>query len=121
MGNIWVILLSGVSAAGVSVIGNIVLHRLTRHDQQEDKQDTAKAEADAKLQAIARGVMFLELDKIKFLGLKYISEGVVDYDDRRLLHKMHHNYHTELGGNGDLDAIMAEVDKLPLKDGHEEQ
>ena len=117
MENIWVILLSGVSAAGVSVIGNIVLHRLTRHDQQE----AAKAEADAKLRAIARGVMFLELDKIKSLGLKYISEGVVDYDDRRLLHKMHHNYHTELGGNGDLDAIMAEVDKLPLKDGHEEQ
>ena len=53
--------------------------------------------------------------------MKNFSEGAVDYDDRRLLHKMHHNYHTELGGNGDLDAIMAEVDKLPLKDGHEEQ
>lgn len=116
MENVIVILLSGVSAAAVSVLGNIILHRMTRKDKKEDDADARKAAADEKLIAIGRGVMFLELDKIKYLGLKYISEGAVDYDDRRLLHKMHHNYHTELGGNGDLDAIMAEVDKLPLKE-----
>lgn len=28
---------------------------------------------------------------------------------------MHDAYHTGLNGNGDLDVIMAQVDRLPLK------
>ena len=36
-----------------------------------------------------------------------------DVDDRRRLHIMHECYHT-LGGNGDLDKLMEDVNKLPI-------
>jgi hypothetical protein len=32
-----------------------------------------------------------------------------------MLHKMHNVYHDGLGGNGDLDSLMSNVDELPLK------
>ena len=41
--------------------------------------------------------------------------GVPRVDDRRVLNEMHHCYHDGLGGNGDLDNLMQEVNKLPLK------
>jgi hypothetical protein len=115
MSQILVVLLSGVSAAVVSTLGSIILNRLNRHDTEEDRAQKSDEDMHKKIDAISRGLMYLELDKIKYLGFKYISEGEVDYDDRRLLHKMHDNYHNDLGGNGDLDAVMAGVDKLPLK------
>ena len=54
-------------------------------------------------------------DRIRFLGQAYIAEGEIDFDDRRILRQMHTSYHNGLGGNGDLDALMEEVDSLPLK------
>ena len=54
-------------------------------------------------------------DRIRHLGQKYIADGSVDFDDRRILNQMHKSYHDGLGGNGDLDNIMGEVNKLPLR------
>ena len=54
-------------------------------------------------------------DRIRYLGQAYIHDGKVDFDDRRILHEMHQCYHNGLGGNGDLDSLMNEVNKLPLK------
>ena len=54
-------------------------------------------------------------DRIRYLGLKYIQDGAVDFDDRRILKEMHDCYHERLGGNGDLDNLMREVNRLPLK------
>ena len=55
------------------------------------------------------------LDRIQHLGQAYISDGEVDFDDRRRLNNMHSVYHSGLGGNGDLDVLMREVNALPLK------
>lgn len=115
MNTILVALISGVSAAVIGVIGNIIINRLNRKDKKEDKQEDKQAAADARLTAINNGLKLLMLDKIKYLGLRFISEGGITYEDRSLLHRMHDNYHNELGGNGDLDQIMDDVDKLPLK------
>ena len=54
------------------------------------------------------------LDRIQYLCRCYIHDGAVDFDDRRRLHKMHDAYHA-LGGNGDLNTLMAAVDELPVK------
>lgn len=112
----WVIvLLGGTSAAAlITTAGNIVLHFLQRRDRKREKKDERQKEMQDKLNAIGKGVMLLELDKIKYLGLRFIREEGITYEDRALLHKMHDNYHKELGGNGDLDQIMEEVDELPL-------
>lgn len=54
------------------------------------------------------------LDRIQHLGRSYLKVGEIDFDDRRRLHQMHTAYHN-LGGNGDLDTLMEDVDELPLK------
>lgn len=111
----YIVLLGGTSAAAlISTIGNIILHLLQRSERKKEKQNDRQQEQIDKLNAIGKGVMLLELDKIKYLGLRFIREGGITYEDRALLHKMHDNYHKELGGNGDLDQIMEEVDELQL-------
>ena len=55
------------------------------------------------------------LDRIRYLGQKYIEAGEIDFDDRRILNAMHDSYHNGLGGNGDADVVMQEVNKLPLR------
>ena len=108
-------LLGGASASAlISTVGNIILHLLQRSERKKEKQNDRQQEQIDKLNAIGKGVMLLELDKIKYLGLRFIRDGGITYEDRALLHKMHDNYHKELGGNGDLDQIMEEVDELPL-------
>lgn len=108
-------LLGGASASAlISTVGNIILHFLQRKERREEKQSGHQKQMQDKLNAIGKGVMLLELDKIKYLGLRFIRDGGITYEDRALLHKMHDNYHKELGGNGDLDQIMEEVDELPL-------
>ena len=54
-------------------------------------------------------------DRIRYLGQAYIAAGEIDFDDRRVLNDMHRSYHNGLGGNGDLDTLMAEVNGLKLK------
>ena len=64
--------------------------------------------------AMCKALRYLLLDKILFLGTKYIEVGTVDFDDRRRLNQMHEVYHDGLLGNGDADNIMLAVNKLPL-------
>lgn len=111
----YIALLGGTSAAAlITTTGNLILHLMQRHERKIERKDECQKQMSQKIDAIAKGVMLLELDKIKYLGLRYIREEGITYEDRALLHKMHENYHNELGGNGDLDQIMSDVDDLPL-------
>ena len=49
------------------------------------------------------------------MAKEHITEGEITMDDRRQMHKWHEVYHDGLGGNGDMDNLMAKVDKLPLR------
>lgn len=131
-------LLTGAAAAAViKLIDNVVQWRLNRKAQKEDRAEAKKEKAAEKAEekqelvcqanqlrideledtvnAIATGQRFILLDRIRYLGLSYISKGEISFDERRLLHQMHGVYHHELKGNGDLDELMSEVDELPLK------
>lgn len=111
----YIALLGGTSAAAlITTAGNLILHLMQRHERKIERKDERQQQMSKKIDAIAKGVMLLELDKIKYLGLRFIREDGITYEDRALLHKMHENYHKELGGNGDLDQIMSDVDDLPL-------
>lgn len=68
-----------------------------------------------KVCAETEALQLLLLDKILYLGSKYIEAGEVSFDDRCRLNRMHKVYHNGLHGNGDADDIMKAVDKLPLK------
>lgn len=102
--------------------------KAAKEDRQEEKVDnmkkltedmaSVKAEQEvqgAQLDALRDAMKCVLLDRIIYLGQKYIEEGEVDFDDRKRLRDMHTSYHKGLDGNGDADAIMHAVDALPLK------
>lgn len=99
----------GVGAAVVTVVGQLLTARQARKYAKEDKETE-------ELSALSDGVKWILYDRIKWLGLKYIEAGSVDFDDLRVLREMHNVYHLRLGGNGDLNKIMREVDSLPLRE-----
>lgn len=120
-------LLTGAAAAAViKLIDNLIIWWLNRHASKADKSDALKQKSyddekewkkrtDEMIDNLTVGVRVILMDRILYLGQRYIQDGEVDFDDRRLLHEMHNVYHTKLGGNGDLDALMDGVNNLPLK------
>lgn len=95
-------------AALINQFGEYIRARKTHEESTETKEDQD-------MKALKEAVKFLMLDRIKDLGQTYIKAKEIDFDDRRILHMMHDVYHNALEGNGDLDALMDEVNKLPLK------
>lgn len=125
-----VILSGGVGAAVVKLLGDKFAWRRERkavkEDRAEKKKDDAEAQAklkteerlktiEAKTDAQSEALKFILYDRIRYLALAYIADKEIDFDDRRILNDMHRSYHTGLGGNGDLDVLMREVNNLPLK------
>ncbi len=95
-------------AALINQIGETYRQKKQREAKKEDKSDSEIAQ-------LKKALMYVILDRIRYLGQAYIEEGEIDFDDRRLLNEMHDVYHNGLGGNGDLDTLMHEVNALPLK------
>ena len=111
------------SSALVSVIEIIkehLAHRRARKDLKEDRAEqnaeSRLAKLEKKIDAVYDGQKYLMYDHIKTAANQYKKDKQVDFDDRRMLHLMHGCYHNGLGGNGDLDLLMQEVDELPLKE-----
>lgn len=75
--------------------------------QQLADSDSAQSEA----------LKLLLLDKVLYLGQKYIAAGEITFSERQMFHKMHNCYHTGLHGNGDADLVVEGVDELPLSKG----
>lgn len=101
------VLCSSALAALINQIGNAMQWKRQRKAAAEDNKD-------GRMDNLEAGLRSMMLDRIQYLCKTYIHEGEVDVDDRRRLHIMHENYH-KLGGNGDLDKLMLQVDNLPLK------
>ena len=80
---------------------------------EEDGRHFDSIESD--ILALKDGVKFILLDRILYLGERYIERREISIYEKLLLHKMHDVYHCRLGGNGDANVIMNAVDKLPLK------
>ena len=68
----------------------------------------------AKKDAHGKALRYLMLYIIQERAKTHIKEGCISLEERRSLHHWHDLYHNGLGGNGDADALMAQVDKLPL-------
>lgn len=68
-----------------------------------------------------KGMRLILKDRVKFLCLSYIEQGWVYADELEDLLAMHDCYHTELGGNGYLDALIGKVKALEIRmEGHHE-
>lgn len=120
-------LLTGAAAAAViKLIDNVILWHLNRKASKEDKseqraeaakagEDKWKKDTEDSINGLKDGLRIIMLDRIRYLGQRYLKDGEIDFDDRRYLNEMHQVYHNSLGGNGDLNALMGDVNDLPLK------
>lgn len=114
-----ILLSSGVLVAVIEGVREYFSWRRNRKAAKEDKADLHTEERleaiEKKTDAQSEALKYILYDRIRYLGQAYIAEGEIDFDDRRILNDMHRSYHSGLNGNGDLDVLMKEVNKLPLK------
>jgi hypothetical protein len=83
--------------------------------QKSKRKADAEISENKDIAALKTALKWVMYDRIRYLGQVYIGAKEIDFDDRRILNEMHHCYHNGLGGNGDLDTLMKEVNALPLK------
>lgn len=117
-------LLSGAfGAAIVAGLFGIIQWRQSRKAQKEDRAADKKvadcAARGAEIKALEKKVNALMVadrtilyDRIKHLAKSYIKRGWITVEEYEDLKRMHQVYHDDLEGNGFLDSIMAEVNKL---------
>ena len=121
---------SGATAAIVKAIDNWLSWKRERRAKHEDAELEQKEQkvnerlntieqqlntTEKNLDSLKEGMKYIIYDRIRHIGQAHINAGEIDFDDRRILNNMHHCYHYGLGGNGDLDKLVQEVNNLPLK------
>lgn len=111
----------GSGAFATAVAGIFEIFRF-RRERKAKKEDAAALNIEQRLDKIeqqmnaqSEALKYIMYDRIRFLGQEHISEGEIDFDDRRILNEMHSSYHNGLGGNGDLNNLMRDVNALKLK------
>lgn len=77
-------------------------------DSQEKKIEALEALSSH----MAEALKYLLLDKILFLGSKYIRRNSITLEERKILKAMYNVYHNGLKGNGDADFIMKGVESI---------
>lgn len=118
-------LASGLTVAIWKSIDRIIEWKLNRKAKKEDKdceecaRDTERMDGEIvniqeHLKAITHASKVNMHDRIKYLCRSHIESGEITFDDREDLIVMHEAYKS-LGGNGHLDVLMKEVNKLTLK------
>ena len=79
-----------------------------------NRRDKRSGKADMQSKALRYIMLYIIQERAK----QHIKEKCISLDDRRSLHHWHDLYHNGLGGNGDADALMEQVDHLPLDTEH---
>lgn len=103
MENVIVALIGALTGTGVSSIVIVLLQRKWAKQDRHDERVDALVDANK----------VLMIDKVRWLGKKYISEGEISLEDKENLLEMYQAY-KRLGGNGHLDTVMDEVNHLKV-------
>lgn len=117
------LLKSAFGAGIVAGLFGIWQWRLNRKAQKEDKAAdremiscAARGKEIKQLQETVNALIVAErmilYDRIKHLAKAYIKRGYITVEEYEDLKRMHKVYHDNLNGNGFLDSLMEEVDKL---------
>ena len=91
----------------------ILQRRWKKRDKAEKITPERIAEIERKLDALVKCQKVMSIDRIRYLGLCYIGSGGISLEEKETLHEMHDAYEA-LGGNGHLDTVMDEVDRLQV-------
>lgn len=97
------IILSGSVGAGLMTI---ISAAMQRHWKKKDDKDGS-------IKALVNAQKVLMIDRVRYLGGKYIQDGRISLENKENLRDMYAAYKA-LGGNGHLETVMHEVDKLPV-------
>lgn len=103
MENLIIALIGAVTGSGVCSIVVVLLQRKWAKQDRHDERVDALVDAQK----------VMMIDKVRWLGKKYISEGEIHIEDKENLKEMYDAY-KRLGGNGHLDTIMSEVNNLKV-------
>ena len=103
MDSLIIALIGALTGTGVSSVVVVLLQR------KWSKQDIH----DERVDALVDANKVLMIDKVRYLGKKYICEGEIHLEDKENLKEMYSAY-KRLGGNGHLDTVMYEVDQLKV-------
>ena len=76
-------------------------------DRQVQKRDAKSPERQM--------LLGLAHDRICYLAEKYIERGWITRDEYENLHDYLYKPYKTLGGNGTVDRLMEEVDRLPIR------
>lgn len=101
---IWQILLAVVGSSGVA---SVVVACLQRHWQKTDKED-------GRIDALVVAQKVMITDRVMTLGREYIKQGFITLGDKENIRAMYNAYKA-LGGNGNLETIMSEIDRLEVR------
>lgn len=122
----WQAVIVALIAASSGAITALVNSRIeARKKKDEEKNNTAQILAklnelegkinhiEDRLGGLERAQKITMHERIKRLAAKYCEAGKISFDDYEIIKQMHQIYHNDLHGNGFLDAVMEDVDRLP--------
>ena len=101
METVYAILGGAAGAALVSGVFTLIQFLITRKDKKNTHEDVQ-----------TKALRYLMLYIIQNRCEEYIKRGSISLQERRALHHWHDLYHNGLGGNGDADLLMNEIDHL---------
>lgn len=94
------ILVALISSGTVTTIVTTIFKSVWETHLKKDPQRTA--------------VRMLLQRQIEQECIRYLQDGSIPYSKLRLIRNEHDCYHNGLGGNGDLDALMNDLENLPV-------
>ncbi len=103
-----VIITSGIMVALINGIQQIFLWKLNRKAAIEDK-------AAQKRDIISMGVTAMLEDRLLYLGTSYIENGIITASQHNAYERMYNAYVAEDNGNGTIEWVKEQIDKLEIK------
>lgn len=98
-------ILGGAFGAALATgVCSVVLYRMKRRDSKADRSDVRD-----------KALRCLMLYIIQEHAKELIAANGATMEQRRSLWHWHALYHDGLGGNGDADCLMQQVEKLPMQ------
>lgn len=90
-----------------------VTHRQDRKLKREDIKTEEMKRQEKKLNAVINADKTVIMFVIRYVGRDYLKDGEITLEQKETLADLHRAY-KGLGGNGDLDTIMEELDEIDI-------
>lgn len=107
-----------IAVIGSSSVSTIVVAILHRRWEKEDRCAVTKDDLKPimeQLNALKENQKVASVDRIRHIVKAHIAEGCIDLEEKENIMSMYRSYKS-LGGNGHLDTVMSELEKIPVVD-----